>query len=85
LLLDEATSALDQATEERIKAALDRLTEGKTTIVVAHRLSSISDADRIFVLEGGQLVDQGKHQDLLERGGLYAQLYNAQKQGYDRA
>ncbi|MDF1669365.1 MAG: ABC transporter ATP-binding protein [Roseovarius sp.] len=85
LLLDEATSALDQATEERIKAALDRLTEGKTTIVVAHRLSSISDADRIFVLEGGQLVDQGKHQDLLARGGLYAQLYNAQKQGYDRA
>ncbi|MFK7940043.1 MAG: ABC transporter ATP-binding protein [Roseovarius sp.] len=84
LLLDEATSALDQATEERIKRALDRLTTGKTTIVVAHRLSSISDADRIFVLEGGHLVDQGKHDDLLENQGLYAQLYNAQKQGYDR-
>lgn len=85
LLLDEATSALDQATEERIKTALDRLTKGKTTIVVAHRLSSISDADQIFVLEDGQLVDQGKHDELLEGQGLYAQLYQAQKKGYDRA
>ncbi|QGX97101.1 ABC transporter ATP-binding protein [Roseovarius faecimaris] len=85
LLLDEATSALDQATEERIKTALDRLTKGKTTIVVAHRLSSISDADRIFVLEDGQLVDQGKHDQLLSGQGLYAQLYQAQKKGYDRA
>ena len=84
LLLDEATSALDQATEERIKLALDRLTKGKTTIVVAHRLSSISDADQIFVLEAGQLVDQGKHDALLKRGGLYAQLYQAQKQGYEK-
>lgn len=84
LLLDEATSALDQATEERIKTALNRLTKGKTTIVVAHRLSSISDADRIFVLEDGQLVDQGKHEELLEGQGLYAQLYQAQKKGYDR-
>ncbi|MDR9393849.1 ABC transporter ATP-binding protein [Roseovarius sp. SYSU LYC5161] len=83
LLLDEATSALDQATEARIKSALDRLTAGKTTIVVAHRLSSISDADRIFVLEAGQLVEQGRHEDLLEEGGLYAQLYRAQKKGYD--
>ncbi len=82
LLLDEATSALDQATEERIKLALDRLTKGKTTIVVAHRLSSISNADQIFVLEAGQLVDQGKHDALLARGGLYAQLYQAQKQSY---
>ena len=83
LLLDEATSALDQATEERIKRALDRLTKGKTTIVVAHRLSSIADADRIFVLEAGQLVEQGRHGDLLDQNGLYAQLYKAQKQGYD--
>lgn len=82
LLLDEATSALDQATEERIKRALDRLTKGKTTIVVAHRLSSISDADRIFVLEGGKLVEQGRHEDLLTGNALYAQLYQAQKQGY---
>jgi len=83
LLLDEATSALDQATEERIKTALARLTKGKTTIVVAHRLSSISDADRIFVLESGTLVEQGKHDELLANNELYAQLYKAQKQGYD--
>lgn len=83
LLLDEATSALDQATEERIKSALTRLTRGKTTIVVAHRLSSVADADRIFVLEAGQLVEQGRHAELLEHGGLYAQLYRAQKKGYD--
>ncbi len=83
LLLDEATSALDQATEERIRAALDRLTKGKTTIVVAHRLSSVADADQIFVLEAGQLVEQGKHEALLDNNGLYAQLYRAQKKGYD--
>jgi ABC-type multidrug transport system fused ATPase/permease subunit len=83
LLLDEATSALDQATEERIKSALDRLTKGKTTIVVAHRLSSIADADRIFVLESGQLVEDGKHDALLAQDRLYARLYQAQKKGYD--
>ncbi|MEQ9257906.1 MAG: ABC transporter ATP-binding protein, partial [Roseovarius sp.] len=82
LLLDEATSALDQATEARIRAALDRLTKGKTTIVVAHRLSSVADADRIFVLEAGRLVEAGRHEELLESGGLYAQLYRAQKDGY---
>lgn len=82
LLLDEATSALDQATEERIKSALTRLTKGKTTIVVAHRLSSIADADRIFVLESGQLVEQGTHGDLLAQDGLYARLYTSQKKGY---
>ncbi|MEO1137958.1 MAG: ABC transporter ATP-binding protein [Pseudomonadota bacterium] len=83
LLLDEATSALDQATEERIKSALDRLTKGKTTIVVAHRLSSVADADRIFVLESGKLVEDGQHADLLAQNGLYARLYQAQKKGYD--
>ncbi|MEM7731290.1 MAG: ABC transporter ATP-binding protein [Pseudomonadota bacterium] len=83
LLLDEATSALDQATEERIRAALDRLTKGKTTIVVAHRLSSVSDADKIFVLEAGKLVEEGKHGALLKENGLYAQLYKAQKKGYE--
>ncbi|MEM8732033.1 MAG: ATP-binding cassette domain-containing protein [Pseudomonadota bacterium] len=82
LLLDEATSALDQATEERIKAAIDRLTKGRTTIIVAHRLSSVADSDRIFVLESGQLVEQGRHEDLLNQGGLYARLYKAQKKGY---
>lgn len=86
LLLDEATSALDQATEERIRAAIQRLTKGKTTIVVAHRLSSVADADQIFVLEAGKLVEKGQHNALLESNGLYARLYRAQKQGYaDRA
>lgn len=84
LLLDEATSALDQATEARIKSALDRLTTGRTTIIVAHRLSSIADADRIFVLEAGQLVEEGTHAELLHQDRLYAQLYHAQKQGYDK-
>jgi ATP-binding cassette subfamily B protein/subfamily B ATP-binding cassette protein MsbA len=79
LLLDEATSALDQGTEARIKAALTRLTRGRTTIVVAHRLSSITDADRIFVLEAGRLVEQGSHEALLAQGGYYTQLYKAQK------
>ncbi|SEK69181.1 ATP-binding cassette, subfamily B/ATP-binding cassette, subfamily B, MsbA [Roseovarius azorensis] len=81
LLLDEATSALDQGTEARIKSALTRLTKGRTTIVVAHRLSSIADADTIFVLEAGQLVEQGGHAELLAKSGYYAQLYQAQKQG----
>ena len=84
VLLDEATSALDQATEARIKSALDRLTAGKTCIIVAHRLSSIADADRIFVLEAGQLVEEGRHDALLKANRLYAQLYSAQKQGYDK-
>jgi len=84
ILLDEATSALDQATEARIKSALDRLTRGKTTIIVAHRLSSVTDADRIFVLEAGQLVEEGRHATLLKQNRLYAQLYSAQKQGYDK-
>ena len=83
LLLDEATSALDQATEARIKSALDRLTRGKTTIVVAHRLSSVAGADRIFVLEAGRLIEEGRHEELLTQDRLYAQLYKAQKRGYD--
>lgn len=80
LLLDEATSALDQATEARIKSALNRLTKGRTTIIVAHRLSSIIDAQQIYVLESGRLVEQGMHEELLKNRGYYAQLYRAQKQ-----
>jgi ATP-binding cassette subfamily B protein/subfamily B ATP-binding cassette protein MsbA len=82
LLLDEATSALDQRTEERIQSALRRLSEEKTTIIVAHRLSSIIHADKIYVLERGQLVEQGTHSDLIEQNGLYAAMYRSQKQGY---
>lgn len=80
LLLDEATSALDQATEARIKSALTRLTKGRTTIVVAHRLSSVIDADCIHVLDAGRLVEYGQHDDLLALNGHYAGLYRAQEQ-----
>jgi len=83
LLLDEATSALDQASEERIKAAIERLCKGRTTLIVAHRLSAVSGADRIFVLEAGRLVEQGSHRALLSKKGLYARFYEAQKKGYD--
>jgi subfamily B ATP-binding cassette protein MsbA len=75
LLLDEATSALDNQSERAVQAALKRLQEGRTTIVVAHRLSTIVDSDLIVVLERGKVVEQGRHQDLLDKGGVYARLY----------
>ncbi|MCC7491468.1 MAG: ABC transporter ATP-binding protein [Fimbriimonadaceae bacterium] len=78
LILDEATSALDSTSEALIQAALDRLMEGRTSFVIAHRLSTIMKADRIVVLENGIIVDAGTHEELLERGGLYAKLYNMQ-------
>jgi ABC-type multidrug transport system fused ATPase/permease subunit len=82
LLLDEATSALDQKTEDKVKRALSRLSEGKTTIIVAHRLSAITHADWIYVLDAGQVVEQGTHEELIAASGLYAGMYRAQKQGY---
>lgn len=82
LLLDEATSALDQTTEDKVKRALSRLGSGRTTIVVAHRLSAVTMADWIYVLEAGRVVEQGTHQDLIAQGGLYAGMYQAQKGGY---
>ena len=82
LLLDEATSALDQKTEERIQSALQRLAQGKTTIIVAHRLSSVVNADRIFVLDMGKISEEGTHQELIAQKGLYAAMYASQKQGY---
>ncbi len=78
LLLDEATSALDPESEELVKEALNRLMRGRTTLVVAHRLSTIRQADRIVVLEDGRIVEQGDHDGLLRRGGRYAHLHATQ-------
>jgi ATP-binding cassette subfamily B protein len=74
LILDEATSALDNATEARIQRALDRLTVGRTTFVIAHRLSTVRNADLILVLDQGQLVEQGRYAELIAQGGLFARL-----------
>lgn len=81
LLLDEATSALDNESERAVQAALKQLQQGRTTIVVAHRLSTIVDADMIVVMDHGHVVEQGSHADLLALGGIYARLYGMQGEG----
>lgn len=78
LLLDEATSALDAQSEKVVQQALDRLSEGRTTLVIAHRLSTIRGADKIVVMDRGRVMDEGKHDELLARGGIYADLYRLQ-------
>ena len=78
LLLDEATSALDAQSEKVVQQALDRLSQGRTTLVIAHRLSTIRGADKIVVMDRGRVMDEGKHEDLLARGGIYADLYRLQ-------
>ena len=75
LLLDEATSALDTESERLVQDALARLMKDRTTIVIAHRLSTVSDADRLYVLDQGCVVEAGTHAELMDRGGLYARLY----------
>jgi ATP-binding cassette subfamily B protein len=74
LVLDEATSALDNETERAVQRALDDLAEGRTTIVIAHRLSTVRDADQIVVLSRGEVVERGTHDELIELGGHYARL-----------
>lgn len=83
LMLDEATSALDTRSEKIVQAALESLSEGRTTMVIAHRLSTIQDADKIVVMDGGRVLDEGTHEELLARGGHYAQLYELQFKSAD--
>lgn len=78
LILDEATSSVDTRTEERIQKAMDNLMKGRTSFVIAHRLSTIRDADMILVMKDGDIVEQGNHEELLAKGGFYAELYNSQ-------
>ena len=80
LILDEATSSVDTRTELLIQKAMDKLTKGRTTFVIAHRLSTIKNADLILVMDHGNIVEKGKHQELLEKNGFYASLYNSQFQ-----
>ncbi|MCI8922172.1 MAG: ABC transporter ATP-binding protein [Acutalibacter sp.] len=78
LILDEATSSIDTRTESRIQRAFQKMMQGRTSFIVAHRLSTIRDADVILVMRDGHIVEQGSHQDLLQKGGFYAELYNSQ-------
>lgn len=78
LLLDEATSALDAESETLVQTALERLMHGRTTIVIAHRLATVLKADRILVMDGGSIVEEGTHQSLVAKGGIYARLAKLQ-------
>ena len=78
LILDEATSSLDSESEALIQDGLRSLRRGRTTFVIAHRLSTIRSADQILVLEGGEIVERGTHEELLDKGGRYRQLYDKQ-------
>ena len=81
LILDEASTGLDAASEKLVFEALDRLMEGKTSIVIAHRLPTIRSADLIFVVNDGEIVERGNHAELLRKGGLYAELHELQFPG----
>ena len=79
LILDEATSALDSVTEAKIQETFDKLSQGRTTIVIAHRLSTVKNADRIAVIDEGRIIELGTHHELLENNGAYAQLVHTQE------
>ena len=78
LILDEATSSIDTRTEIEIQKAMDNLMKGRTSFIIAHRLSTIKNADLILVMNHGDIVEQGTHEELLEKGGFYSELYNSQ-------
>ena len=79
ILLDEATSALDAESEQQVQMALDRLKAGRTTLVVAHRLATVRDADLILVMDKGRIVEQGRHETLMQGSGLYAKMVALQQ------
>jgi len=81
LILDEATSALDTESEKIVQAALDRLMKGRTAVVIAHRLSTVRNADKIVVIDKGRIAEVGTHEQLLAKKGLYANLYAVQFNG----
>ncbi len=81
LVLDEATSALDNESERLVEAALERLLVGRTTLIIAHRLSTVQRADRLVVLDGGRIVEEGTHAELLQHGGIYSRLFQMQWRG----
>ena len=78
IILDEATSSVDTRTEVLIQNAMDRMTEGRTSFVIAHRLSTIRNADKILVMKDGNIIESGNHEELIQKGGFYAELYNSQ-------
>jgi ATP-binding cassette subfamily C protein len=80
VILDEATSALDTTTEGDLHRALNRFLRERTTIIIAHRLSAVKQADRVMVFEDGRVVEEGRHEELLENNGLYFSLYGRQEQ-----
>jgi ATP-binding cassette, subfamily B, bacterial len=84
LILDEATASVDSETEKEIQKALENLVKGRTTIAIAHRLSTLHRADRLVVLERGQVVEEGTHEALMERQGAYFNLYQAQARNIDQ-